>query len=356
MIWKKISIYTTNDVVDLMSDFLAEIGIEGIEIEDSVPLTDEEIKAMYVDIPIEKENVDNNAIISCYIDDSYDDEAIADLKSQISEELDRLSEFFDVGDKTIATVDTSDDSTWNDNWKKYYKPIRLYDDIVILPTWMQWDEIRDTDHVINIESVMAFGTGSHETTRLCIGELKKYISADKSVFDIGCGSGILSIAAVLLGAGYVHGIDIDPQAVESSKINAKANDLTEDRIDFSCGNLLAGNKIADNYIDKYKKASLGSRISTPVTPAEMVDLSLGGEDSIPARRYDIVVANILADVIIPLADIVAEYLEPDGTFIASGISLKRRDDVLTALKKNNFDIIDVIEMGEWCVITSKQSK
>ena len=180
------------------------------------------------------------------------------------------------------------------------------------------------------------------------------------MFDIGCGSGILSIAAVVMGAGYVHGLDIDPQAVESSKINAEANGLSEDRIDFSAGNLLSknfiGEKMTDSEKEAYKNGSLGSGISTPLTPAEMVDLSLGGEDSIPARKYNIVVANILADVIIPLSGVVRDYLEDDGIFITSGIIDTREKDVTAALTDNGFEILDIVHMNEWVSIVCRQKQ
>ena len=223
-------------------------------------------------------------------------------------------------------------------------------------------ELKEDDKVIRIETVTAFGTGTHETTRLCLGQVQKYITSENSVFDVGCGSGILSIAACLLGAGYVHGLDIDPQAVRASKINALASGLSEDRIEFSCGNLLADNRIAENYLsqdnnrEKMEKASIGSGIASVVNPsnaAQMVDIELGDSDPIPARKYDIVVANILADVIIPLSTMIREYMKDNGVFIASGISDSREEDVKKALIQNGFEIIDITRENEWVCIVSK---
>ena len=381
MIWTKFSVETTTEVEDLLSEFLSEQGIEGVQIEDNVPLTEDEIKQMFVDIPLQLGEDDGSAKVSCYLDASYDDEMIEELKKLVNSELIRLSEFLPIGTGNIYVEKTSDDSTWNDKFKENFKPVRLYDDIVILPVIDEDDdtydtdkaiknidgfELRDDDKIIRIKTVTAFGTGTHETTRLCLGQVQKYMagSADdkKSVFDVGCGSGILAIAACLMGAGYVHGLDIDPQAVKASRINAQASGLETDRIEFSCGNLLADNRIAENYLneddnrEKMEKASIGSGIATPVNPdnaAMMVDIQLGEADPVPARRYDIVVANILADVIIPLSTIIRDYMTDDGIFITSGISESKEESVKEALVKNGFEIIDITRENEWVCIVAK---
>ncbi len=371
MIWKKISISTTNEAVDLISEFLSEQGVEGIMIEDNQPLTEEEIRGMYVDIPIMSEEADDNAVISFFLDDSYTDTRIDQLCDKVRAELLRLSEFIPVGDMNIDMEETSDDSTWNDNFKNFFKPMRLYDDLVIMPVWEEDNpdselQIKEGDKIIRIESVMAFGTGTHETTRLTLGLMKKHlqdmsiVKDDISLMDVGCGSGILSIASVLLGAGYVHGLDIDPQAVDASRINAAANGMTEERIVFSCGNLLAENMIAENYLeghlkDKIEKASLGSGISSVLTPedaAKLVDINNGNADPVPKRKYDIVVANILADVIIPLASVIGEYLTDDGIFVASGISESKIDAVKIAVMQAGFTIIDEERENEWFAIAA----
>lgn len=377
MIWKKLSIETSTEVVDILSEFLSEQGIEGIQIEDNLPLTEEEIKQMFVDIPLQMNSNDDLASVSCYLDDSFDETKINELKKNIHNELTRLSEFLPIGTGNISIENTTDDSTWNDKFKENFKPTRLYDNIVIMPVIdeesdvydtlkayknLEGFELKDDDKIIRIETVTAFGTGTHETTRLCLGQVQKYITAENSVFDVGCGSGILSIAACLLGAGYVHGLDIDPQAVRASKINALASGLTENRIEFSCGNLLADNRIAENYLsegdnrERMEKASIGSGIASPVNPsnaAQMVDIELGDSDPIPARKYDIVVANILADVIIPLSTMIREYMNENAVFIASGISDSREEDVKKALLQNGFEIIDITRENEWVCIVSK---
>ena len=313
MIWTKFTIETTVEAEDLLSEFLNESGAEGVMIEDNVPLTEEEISEMFVDIPLVGED-DGTAKVSCFLPEGYD---IDGLSRSVSEELKRLSEFIDVGTGNISMEPTSDDSTWQNNWKEFFKPFRLYDDIVILPNWMTWDEIKEDDTVVRIESVMAFGTGAHETTNLCIGQIKKYLKDGDSIFDIGCGSGILSMIGVYLGAGYVKGIDIDPQAIKSSHENASVNGFKEDRIDFEVGNLLA-------------------------------------DDSKPAdKKYDIVVANILADVIIPLSEKVRPFMKEDGLFITSGIIDTKEDEVRAALLKNGFDIIDTVHLNEWVCFVAR---
>lgn len=381
MIWTKFSIETTTEVVDLLSDFLSEKGIEGIQIEDNVPLSEDEIKQMFVDIPLQLGEDDGSAKVSCFLDDSFDAAKIDDLKLEVKAELERLSEFLPVGTGVITVEDTTDDSTWNDKFMENFKPARLYDNIVIMPVIddesdvydtlkayknLEGFELRDDDKVIRIKTVTAFGTGTHETTRLCLGAVQQSLKLDedkeKSVFDIGCGSGILSIAACLMGAGYVHGLDIDPQAVKASTINAEASGLSSDRIEFSCGNLLADNRIAENFLaqddnrEKMEKASLGSGIASPINPddaARIVDIGLGDSDPIPARKYDIVVANILADVIIPLATIVRDYMTEDGVFISSGISEGKADAVREALLENGFKIVNETTENEWVCFTAK---
>ena len=246
------------------------------------------------------------------------------MTRSVTEELKRLSGFINVGSGAISTEPTTDDSTWQNNWKEFFKPFRLYDDIVILPNWMTWDEIKDTDTVVRIESVMAFGTGAHETTNLCIGQIKKYLKDGDSIFDIGCGSGILSMIGVYLGAGYVKGIDIDPQAIKSSHENAAVNGFSEDRIDFEVGNLLADDSASN-----------------------------GSDNESADAKYDIVVANILADVIIPLSSKVRPFMKEGGLFITSGIIDEKEDEVREALLKNGFEIIDTVHLNEWVCFVAR---
>lgn len=346
MMWTQITINTSCEAVDLLSAFLDEKGVEGIMIEDNVPLTDEDKKAMYVDIPLVTGEDDGTAKVSCFVPmeqtgDISDMENISldieNLKADIAAELIRLKEFIPVGSMSIETSVT-EDTDWMNNWKKFFKPFRLYDNIVIKPTWEELADKRDGDIVVEVDPGMAFGTGSHETTKLCIGQLKKYLKAGDSVFDVGSGSGILSIISSLLGAGFVHGMDIDEVAVKAAKENAEKNGIGEDRLVFTCGNLLGENVIGKD--DSYSLT--GAYNKQP-------DMS---DNPYLNRIYDIVVANILAEVIIPLSAVIGQYLKTDGYYITSGIIRDKEEAVKQALVSNEFKIIDTVYMGEWVSIVA----
>lgn len=332
MMWTKLTIDTTVEAVDLLSAFLDEKGIEGIEISDHVPLTDEEKREMFVDIPLVDGVDDGTAQVSCYIDGSFDIDA---LRADIAAELTRLQAFIPVGSMNM-TFSSTEDKDWMNNWKQFFKPFRIYDNIVIKPTWETLTDVGTDDLVVEIDPGIAFGTGSHETTKLCIGQLKKYLKPGDTVFDVGSGSGILSIISSMLGAGFVHGMDIDEVAVRASKENASLNHIGEDRLKFSCGNLLD-----DNYIGKGTTFQLSS------------DTIKGNRHIDADMQYDIVVANILADVIIPLSAVVQDYMKPDGYFITSGILDIKEDEVKEALLKNGFEIVDVVHMNDWVSVIAK---
>ncbi|MGN0151084.1 MAG: 50S ribosomal protein L11 methyltransferase [Wujia sp.] len=332
MKWTKLTIDTTVEAVDLLSAFLDEKGIEGIEISDHVPLTDEEKREMYVDIPLVDEVNDGTAQVSCYIDESFDIDA---LRADIAAELTRLKAFIPVGSMNM-TFSSTEDKDWMNNWKQFFKPFRIYDNIVIKPTWETLTDINSDDIVVDIDPGIAFGTGSHETTKLCIGQLKKYLKPGDTVFDVGSGSGILSIISSMLGAGFVHGMDIDEVAVRASRENAELNHIGEDKLKFSCGNLLD-----DNYIGRGTTFQL-SNDTIKETQHIAADM-----------QYDIVVANILADVIIPLSAVVQDYMKPDGYFITSGILDIKEDDVKEAMIKNGFEIVDVVHMNDWVSVIAR---
>lgn len=321
MVWTKLTIDTTVEAVDILSAFLDDLGVEGIMIEDNVPLTEEEKQAMFVDIPLIEGEDDGTAKVSCFIDDSFD---LDTLKADIVAELTRLEEFLPVGSKDISLSNT-EDKDWINNWKQFFKPFRLYDNIVIKPTWEELSDVQEGDMVVEIDPGIAFGTGSHETTKLCIGQLKKYLKAGDTVFDVGSGSGILSIISVMLGAGFVHGMDIDEVAVRASIENREVNNMTEDKLMLTCGNLLAGDE---------------------ATNKMALDVNGG-------NKYDIVVANILADVIIALSGVVKPFLKEDGYFITSGIIDMKEEAVKEALLANGFVIIDIVHMNDWVSIIAK---
>ena len=317
MKWNKITIDTTVEATDMISYALGELGVEGIEIEDHVPLTEEERKIMYVDmLPDEIAPNDGTAKISCYIEPDVD---IESLSMKIKEELANISQFMDIGAGTLSFGET-EDKDWINNWKQFFKPFRLDETIIIKPTWETVEDVGENDIVVEIDPGTAFGTGSHETTRLCISQIKRFLKPGSKVLDLGCGSGILSIIALKLGAGKVVGTDIDPNAIIATKENLEVNHIFEgDMIPYE-GNLLEDEELCVKIGD---------------------------------GQYDIVVANILADVIIPLSSVARRFMKPDGYFITSGIINTKEEEVKQAMIQNGFEIEDIIHMGEWVSIVGR---
>ena len=317
MKWNKITIDTTVEATDMISYELAELGIEGIEVEDHVPLTMEERKKMYVDLlPDEIAPNDGTAKISCYIDPDEDIEA---LSMKISQMLKEVGQFLDVEAATLSFGET-EDKDWINNWKQFFKPFRLDDSIIIKPTWETVNDRREGDIIVEIDPGTAFGTGSHETTRLCISQIKRFLKPGDKVLDLGCGSGILSIIALKLGAGKVVGTDIDPNAIIATKENLAVNHIEEGSMIPYEGNLLEDEALCEK---------------------------------IGEGQYDIVVANILADVIIPLSSIARRFMKEGAYFITSGIINTKEEEVKEAMVKNGFEIVDIIPMGEWVSIVGR---
>ncbi len=319
MKWTKIMVETTTQATDMLSFVLSEYGVEGIEVEDNIPLSEEDKKAMFIDILPELPPDDGTAYISCYIDEGTDQQ---NLCIYIKQQLEEMSAYMDVGTGKISVGETAEED-WINNWKAFFHPFRLEDNIVIQPTWTGLADTKPDDIVIQIDPGTAFGTGSHETTRLCISYLKKYIDPERGmdVLDLGCGSGILSMIAMKLGAERVYGIDIDELAVKASKENLKRNQIPE-----NCYEIVKGDVIGDKEFAK-SVARIG--------------------------QYDIVVANILADVIIPLSAVVRPFMKKEGVLIASGIINTKEKQVEEALIQNGFEIVDVSYIGEWAAIAAR---
>lgn len=319
MKWTKVTIETTTQATDMLSYVLDEYGVEGIEIEDNIPLSEEDKKAMYIDILPELPPDEGIANISCYIDDKID---VKDLCKYIGEQLQDMSAYMEVGSGRISIGET-DDKDWINNWKEFFHPFRLEENIVIQPTWTETAKVNEDDIVIYIDPGTAFGTGSHETTKLCIANLKKYINPDggTKVLDAGCGSGILSIIAMKLGADKVYGIDIDELAVKASVENLELNHIASSDYDVVKGDVIGDKEFAESV------AKIG--------------------------QYEIVVANILADVIIPLSEVIRPFMKENGVFITSGIIDTKEEAVKDALLANGFEIIDTTYMGEWVSIVAK---
>ena len=317
MRWKKFIIETTKDKEDLISGALIEVGITNIEIEDKSQITKEEKEAMHIDILPELED-DGKARIFFYedMDTSPLEESV--MLEQVRQAIKELGEFVDLGDVVIKE-EITDEKDWINKWKEYFKPFEI-DGILIKPSWENVDNINDYQIAVELDPGTAFGTGLHETTRLCIRQLKKYVNEDSVVLDVGCGSGILTIIAKKLGANYCFGIDIDKEAVEASKENALKNGIKD--IEWLDGDMITGK-----------------------TTQQMV-----GHD-----KYNIVVANILAEVIIPLQEMVYKHMVDGGIFIMSGIINTKEETVCKAIKDNpHFELVEVTKDGEWVSFTARK--
>lgn len=312
MKWTKFTLDTTTEAVDLVSDMLSDLGIEGIEISDNLGITEEERKQMFIDILPELDEDDGTAEVSFYIDAEQDMDQV--LKN-VQDGLQELSAFVNIGSGKL-TVSETEDKDWINNWKEFFKPFRVDETIVIKPTWEELTDIKANDLVIEIDPGTSFGTGAHETTKLCIIGIKKHIKPESIILDAGSGSGILSIIAKKLGAKEVIGIDIDQNATNSAIENAAVNNLIieEGNLDFITGNIIEDDGV---------RTKLGK------------------------EKFDMVVANILADVIIPLSDVIGENLKPGGIFISSGIINTKEAALKEAIEKNQFTILEINRMGDW---------
>ena len=317
MKWKKFTLKTTTQAVDLVSSMFDEIGIEGIEIEDNIPLTAEETKGMFIDILPELPPDEGVAFVSFYLDDSHD---IAGILKSVDEGLDDLSMFTDLGERTITESET-EDKDWINNWKQYFKPFTV-DDILIKPTWEEIPEEHKDKLLIQIDPGTAFGTGQHETTQLCIRQLRKYVTPETVLLDVGTGSGILGITALKLGAKAVFGTDLDENAITAVGENLEANGIDSEKFA-----VLQGNMIDDKDV----------------------------QDAAGYEKYDVAVANILADVIILLQKEVPVHLKKGGIFITSGIINMKEEAVRAAFAANDaFEVIEVTYQGEWLSVTARK--
>ena len=308
MKYDKYTIETVTGAEDIIISMLYDLGVEGAQIEDSVPLTEDEMSKMFVDIAPDPETDDGTAHISFYLDAAEDHE---DLVRDIKAELSDMKTCFDIGSCNITCSETEDEDYIN-NWKKYFHQFYI-DDILFIPSWEEVEEPDHTGLMIHIDPGTAFGTGMHETTRLCIRALRKYVTKGCRVLDIGTGSGVLSLLAFKFGAASVTATDLDVCTVDATAGNLAANGL--ESADF---NLIIGNIIDDGSVQE--KAG---------------------------RGFDIVVANILAEVLIPLMPAGIRALKDGGIYIMSGIIDDKEEAVVSACKENGLTVLDVEHDGEW---------
>ena len=317
MNWQKFTLFTTTEAVDLISEMLSENGISGIEVEDNVPLMDEETRGIFIDVLPELPPDDGTAKVNFYLEEDEDEETVL---AKVREGLSELSMFVDTGSGRIEISET-EDKDWINNWKEFFKPFTV-DDILIKPTWEIIPEEHKDKLLIQIDPGTAFGTGMHETTQLCIRQLRKYIKPGDRLLDVGTGSGILSITALKLGASQVLGTDLDENAINAVRENTEANGIDPD-----CFPVLQGNIIDDKSV----------------------------QDAVGYECYDVVVANILADVIIMLQKEIAVHLKKGGIFITSGIINLKEQAVRDAFAANEeFEVLEVIYQGEWLSVTARK--
>ena len=315
MKWNRYSIKTTTAAIDLLSSALDDIGIEGIEIQDNVQLTQEEAKTMFVDFIPELPPDDGTAVVNFYIDSEEDD---GTLVKKAEQEIEDLRMFVDVGDGTITRSET-EDKDWINNWKQYWHTFTI-GNLYIKPTWEEVTEEMKGHPVLSIDPGTAFGTGSHETTRMVIKQLEKYVTPETDMLDVGTGSGILAVIARMLGARSIIGTDLDENAITASAENMEANGFSPDIF-----KVIQGNIIDDKAV----------------------------QDEVGYEKYDVVTANILADVIMPLSKEIAQHIKHGGVFITSGIIDMKEEAVKKTIMENpEFDIVDVSHQGDWVSITA----
>ncbi len=318
MKWKQITLETTTQAEDLVSSMLSDLGVEGIEIEDKVPLTEEETKGMFIDVLPDLGEDDGTAVIRFYADPDAD---IDGLLRNVGDGLEELRAFTDIGAGTLSVSET-EDKDWINNWKEFFHSFSV-GRFFIKPTWEPEPAGADPERIrIEIDPGTAFGTGSHETTQLCLTALEDHVTAGDRVLDIGTGSGILSIASVLLGARDVYGIDIDPEAVRVARENAAQNHVDGDGLAFDAGDLLTDRALAER---------------------------------LAAAPYDVAVANILAPVICALIPVTGAFVRPGGWFITSGIIDTAEETVRRAFESDpSWELAEARRQGDWVCLIARR--
>ena len=317
MRWNKFRLKTTSQAEEIVSSMLMEIGIQGVEIEDKIPLTQAEKEQMFVDILPEAEEDDGVAYISFYLEEEEEEQKILE---QVKEGLKEVSAYVDVGECSIEESRT-EDVDWVNNWKQYFHQFCV-DDILIIPSWEQVKPEDKDKMVIHIDPGTAFGTGMHETTQLCIRQLRKHVKEGARILDVGCGSGILGMLALKFGASYSVGTDLDPCAIEATKENMAENGIAEE-----CYEVMIGNLIDD------KKT----------------------QDRVGYECYDIVAANILADVLVALTPVIVGQLKRGGIYITSGILEEKEQTVVEAVEQAGLEVVEITRQGEWVCVTAKKN-
>ncbi len=317
MKWNKFTVKTTTQATDLISGVLVENGIDGVEIEDNIPLSEEDKKKMFIDFLPELPEDEGIAYLSFYMEELSQEEEQKKI-SDILEGIEELKDFVDIGECSIVKGETQD-TDWINNWKQYFKSFEV-DNIVIKPTWEEMKPEYEDKMVIQIDPGIAFGTGLHETTQLCIRQLQKHIKPHTKILDVGCGSGILSVIALKLGAEQAVGLDVDENAITAARENLEVNHIPQEKFRILTGNILE-------------------------------DISISEE--IGYECYDIIVANILADVLKPLTSIIPDHLKKGGIYITSGIIDSKEQEMIEAISaRPELEIIEITRKNDWVSITA----
>ena len=317
MKWNRFTIKTKTEAEDMIICTLAEIGVEGAEIQDHQPLTEEDKAQMFVDIMPEGPADDGIAYLNFYLEEDADKESIL---RDVRNALEELRTFMDIGEGTIEESET-EDKDWINNWKEFFHQFYV-DDILIIPSW---EDVKPSDEdkmVIHIDPGTAFGTGMHETTQLCIRQIRKYVTEKTKILDVGCGSGILGMLALKFGAEHSVGTDLDPCAIDATYENMENNGISRDKYEVMIGNIIDDKAV---------------------------------QDKVGYECYDIVAANILAPVLVELTPVIVNQLKPGGIYITSGIIDDKEETVVEAVKKAGLEVLEVNHQGEWVSVTARKN-
>ena len=316
MKWNRFTLKTKTEAEDIVICTLAEVGIEGVEIQDKQPLTDEDKAQMFVDIMPEGPADDGIAYLNFYLEE---DTETAPVLERVRAVLEEVRGYMDIGEGTITESQT-EDKDWINNWKEYFHQFYV-DDILIVPSWEEVKEEDKDKMILHIDPGTAFGTGMHETTQLVIRQLKKFVTKDTQMLDVGTGSGILGIVALKLGAAHVVGTDLDPCAIPAVADNKEANDIKDETFDMLIGNIIDDKEV---------------------------------QDTVGYEKYDIVTANILADVLVPLTPVIVNQMKKGAYYITSGILDVKEEVVVKAVKDAGLQLVEVTHQGEWVSVTARK--
>ena len=317
MKWKQFRLKTTTQAEDIVSSMLADLGIEGVQIEDKIPLTEQDKEQMFVDILPDIPDDDGTAYLTFYLDEEED---VAPVLMNVRKELEDMRAFLDVGECTIEESET-EDVDWVNNLKQYFHQFYI-DDILVIPSWENVKPEDSDKMVIHIDPGTAFGTGMHETTQLCIRALKKYVTSETEILDVGCGSGILGMLALKFGAKHSLGTDLDPCAIDATHENMEVNGIRKDQYEVMIGNIIDDTAV---------------------------------QDAVGYEKYDIVAANILADVLVPLTPVIIHQMKPGAVYITSGIIEDKEQVVVDAVKAAGLEVLEVNHQGEWVSVVARKN-